>query len=320
MLNISENSISRYLDLEEFDSYAQLRKIRIRRLTVFLFVGLLLALFFCLFLPWTQNINAKGYVTTRSPEQRPQAIQSVISGKLEKWYVREGDFVEAGDTVAYLSEVKSEYFNPDLIERTAEQVRAKSESVDAYEEKIRALQNQYEALSEGLTLKREQVQNKVLQAKNKIQMDSIDLEAYRTNLGIAENQLDRTRALYEKGLKSLSELQEKELKVQEARAKVTVQLNKLLNQRNELENAAIELLAIEREYADKLAKSRSDRQSALSAKLESVAETSKLQNQLSNYSVRRQFYFITAPQSGYITKTVKKGLGEIIKEGADLVT
>jgi len=51
-----------------------------------------------------------------------------------------------------------------------------------------------------------------------------------------------------------------------------------------------------------------------------MAATSKLQNQLSNYSQRQQFYFITAPQSGYVTKAVKKGIGEIVKEGTDIVT
>ena len=78
--------------------------------------------------------------------------------------------------------------------------------------------------------------------------------------------------------------------------------------------------AIENEYADKLSKSQSDQQSALSAKLETMAATSKLRNQLSNYNQRQQFYFITAPQSGYITKAVKKGIGEIVKEGTDIVT
>jgi hypothetical protein len=151
-------------------------------------------------------------------------------------------------------------------------------------------------------------------------MDSIDLVAYATNLSIAENQLSRTSQLYEKGLKSLTEFQEKELKVQSANAKVSVQQNKLLNQKNALANLKIELLTVEKEYADKLAKSQSDQQSAFSSKLESVAATSKLRNQLSNYNERQKFYYITAPQSGYITKTIKKGIGETIKEGTDIAT
>lgn len=320
MLNISENSINQYVNLNDFSSSTLLRRSKIRRLPLYIVLILLLISFVCLFLPWTQNIQGKGYVTTRLPGQRPQAIQSVISGRLETWYVREGDYVEAGDTIVYISEVKSEYFDPDLIARTSEQVQAKSQSIQSYDDKMAALRNQYTALQASLKLKIAQTENKMEQARNKIKMDSIDLVAYGTNLNIAENQLQRTKELYDKGLKTLTELQEKELKVQSSQAKLTVQENKLLNQKNELMNLRIELSAVEREYADKLFKSQSDQQSALSAKLESVASTSKLQNQLSNYSQRQQFYHITAPQSGYITKTIKKGIGEIVKEGTDIAT
>lgn len=320
MLNISENSIHQYVNLGDFKSTRLLKKSRIKRLPLYLVLFSLLGIMLSLFLPWTQNIEGKGYVTTRSPGQRPQAIQSVIPGRLERWYVREGDFVEAGDTIVFLSEVKSEYFDPDLIARTSEQVQAKSQSIQSYDDKMTALQNQYAALQESLKLKIAQTNNKIEQTRNKIRIDSIDLVAYRTNLNIAENQLSRTKELYDKGLKTLTELQEKELKLQSSQAKVTVQENKLLNQKNELANLFIELSAIEREYADKLFKSQSDQQSALSAKLESVAATSKLQNQLSNYGARQKFYHITAPQTGYITKTIKKGIGEIVKEGTDITT
>jgi len=320
MLNISENTISADISLSDYKSFGLLRKSKIKRLPLFLFMGLLIGVILALFLPWTQNIQAKGYVTTLLPEQRPQAIQSVISGRLENWFVREGDFVNAGDTIVHLSEVKSEYFDPDLIARTSEQVEAKSQSINAYDTKVKALDNQYKALEQSLLIKMEQTRNKIEQGRNKINTDSIDLVAIKLNFAIAENQVERTRQLFDKGLKSLSELQEKEIKLQQTQAKVTVQENKLRNQRNMLMNSIIELRAIENEYANKLSKSRSDQQSAISAKLETIAATSKLQNQLSNYSQRQQFYFITAPQSGYVTKAIKKGLGEIVKEGTDIVT
>jgi multidrug resistance efflux pump len=320
MLNISENSIAKLVSLSDFDSYKLLKQSNFKKQSIWLISGLLFIFFICLFLPWTQNISAKGYVTTRLPEQRHQGIQSVIAGRLENWFVQEGDFVEKGDTIVFISDVKSEYFDPDLLARTSEQIAAKSQSIESYNQKVFALQNQYAAIQESLKLKIEQTLNKIEQARNKISMDSIDLVAYETNFEIAKNQLSRTKELYDKGLKTLTELQEKEYKVQSVSAKLNVQKNKLLNQKSTLVNSKIELEAIEREYADKLAKSQSDQQSALSAKLESVAATSKLRNQFSNYSERQKFYYITAPQSGYITKTVKKGIGETIKEGTDIAT
>lgn len=320
MLNISENSINALVDLDESKAFRLLRRKKISKLPLYVTLGIIAIAFFSMFLPWTQNIQGKGYVTTLSPVQRPQAIQSVISGRLEKWYVREGDFVEAGDTIIYLSEVKSEYFDPELVERTKEQVAAKSESVGSYSAKVKSLESQYRALLEARDLKLEQTINKIEQTRLKIVSDSMDLVAERTNADIAKKQYDRTQELYDKGLKSLTELETKKLKWQETQAKVIVQQNKLLTQKNELQNLQIELSAIKSDYADKLAKSQSDKFSALSNQLDATATTSKLQNQLSNYSVRQNLYHVTAPQTGYVTKAIKKGLGEIIKEGTDIVT
>lgn len=273
-----------------------------------------------LFLPWTQNIQGKGYVTTLIPSQRPQAIQSVISGRLENWFVKEGDLVQAGDTIIFISEVKSEYFDPELLQRTAEQVDAKSQSIQSYDEKVTALENQYKALLQAQNFKLEQTQNKIQQNRLKIASDSIDLIAYETNYQIAEKQFNRTQNLYDKGLKSLTDLEVKKLKLQETQAKVNVQKNKLLTLKNELLVLKIQLSSIKSEYADKLAKSQSDKFSALSNKLDAAATTSKLKNKLSNYNQRQKLYYVRAPQTGYITKTLKKGIGEIIKEGTDILT
>ncbi len=318
MLNISKNSILDQINLEEYNSFKQVRKSRVKRLNLIMTGSLLIGLCLIMFLPWTQNITAKGFVTTRLPEQRPQAIHSVIAGRLEKWHVREGDFVNKGDTIVYISEVKSEYFDPDLIQRTTEQILAKQKSVTAYQQKVQALESQYQALEESLKLKRKQIKNKIVQAKNKIKIDSIDLIAFQTNLEIAENQVKRIQELYNKGLKSLTDLQEKKLKVQTLSAKTNVQQNKLQNQKNQLANLNLELLLIEEQFEDKLSKSRSERQSALSAKLENVATIAKLKNKLSNFSERQKLYYVTAPQSGYITKAISKGVGETIKEGTDI--
>lgn len=320
MLNISENTINPYIDSDKLKAFKLMERNSVKRLPLYLTLGILALLFVGMFLPWTQNIQAKGYLTTLKPDQKPQAIQSVIAGRLDKWFIREGSFVEAGDTIVYISEIKSEYFDPNLVQRTAEQANAKSKSITSYSDKVQSLNNQYAALKEAMRLKLEQTQNKILQTQFKITSDSIDLIAYKINSSIAEKQYNRTKTLQEKGLKSLTDLEIKNLKLQETQAKVTVQSNKYLGKKNELINLRLQLLAVESEYADKLSKSQSDKYSALSSQLDATATTSKLENKLSNYTQRQTLYYITAPQSGYIAKTIKKGIGEIIKEGTDIVT
>jgi membrane fusion protein, adhesin transport system len=113
-----------------------------------------------LFLPWTQSVSAKGKVTTLSAASRPQSIHSVLGGSIEKWYVREGDLVKKGDTVAFLSEVKTDYFDPNIAERGNMQLKSKEASAKAYEQKADALNRQIKILDNILILKLAQTQNK----------------------------------------------------------------------------------------------------------------------------------------------------------------
>ena len=131
MLNISNNQLHKTIDLTLFKSGKEIfNKKYYKFLNKFLLVFAILG-FILMFLPWTQNITSQGIVTTLTPGQRPQTIQSQIPGRIEEWFVREGDLVKKGDTILRISEVKSEYFDDRLIERTNEQINAKSSSVKA---------------------------------------------------------------------------------------------------------------------------------------------------------------------------------------------
>lgn len=273
-----------------------------------------------LFLPWTQNIRGNGYLTTLKPDQRPQSVNAVIGGRIQKWYVREGEKVKKGDTLIYITEIKDDYFNPDLIENTEQQIKVKENSVNSYINKVKALDEQIDALIESRKLKLEQTQNYIEQALLKVSSDSLDVQANETNFEVSERQFNRTKSLYDQGLKSLTELENKRNKMQEAKAKLIEAENDLLTSRNQLINARIELTNLKADFKNKIAKAESEKQSALTALFSTEAEVTKLQNQSANYIIRSGFYYITAPKDGYITKTLKAGIGEIIKESEELLT
>lgn len=292
----------------------------IARITALVFSGVVLLFVLGTLLPWTQTVNGYGTVTTLRPEQRPQSINTAIAGSVAKWFVREGDMVHAGDTILFLTEVKEKYFDPQLVDRTEAQVKAKEATIMSYDQKIDALDSQLDALNTTMKLKMEQARNKVQQAQLKVVSDSTSLVAERANFQIAKQQFDRQKTLYEQGLKSLTDLEARDLKFQEAQAKLISAQNKLLISENELINAQIELNSVENQYLDKLSKTESDRYTAMSSKFTGEAELIKLQNEYINYSIRGNFYYVLAPQDGYITKTLSSGLGEVVKEGQSIAT
>lgn len=283
-------------------------------------IGFLLFSIGCLFLPWTQNISGVGSVTTLKPDQRPQTVQNAIPGRIERWFVQEGDFVKKGDTILFISEIKEDYLDPNLLGNTKQQVDAKKMAVESYGDKVSSLDQQAQSLGTERQLKLKQAQNKIKQAQLKIKSDSMDLQAVKTQLKIAQTQFERSVALNKEGLKPVSDVEQKRLKLQESEAYIITQENKLLSSKNELINARVEINRITAEYSEKISKSRSDKFTALSTQYDTEAQVNKLSNQYVNYSVRSGLYYITAPQSGYVNRALLAGLGETIKEGTPIVS
>jgi len=319
MLNISKTVLNRTVDLNDFKAFKRVsQRKHYKHFNRFLIVFAIIFVII-LFLPWTQNVQGSGFLTTLTPDQRPQTIQSPIPGRIERWYVKEGDFVERGDTILHISEIKNEYFDPNLVARTGQQIRAKEMSVTSYQEKVKALNTQIGALTQERSLKLEQARNKLLQARLKVQSDSIDLEAAKTNILIAQRQFDRTTQLESEGLKAVTDVEEKRLKLQETQAKLISQKNKLLASENEVLNAKVEITRVQAEYTDKISKAQSEKYTAQSSQFDSEAQVTKLENEFTNYSMRDQLEYILAPQSGYINRAIQGGIGETFKEGDRLV-
>lgn len=273
-----------------------------------------------MFLPWTQNIRARGALTSLSPDQRPQTIHAIIPGRIEEWFVQEGQRVNKGDTILRISEVKPEYFDPRLLDRTSEQITAKELTARSYQEKVNALDAQIDALSQTMRIKLEQAANKIQQARLKIASDSIRVVAAQAEIQVAKDQLQRGEQQFKGGLLSMVELERRRVNEQRATATVIDAENKLLDARNELLNAKLEITGIRNDYRDKLAKAESEKFSSMSQMYNTEAEVSKMQVDLASYTVRAGNYYITAPQSGYITRAVRTGLGELIDEGEGIIT
>jgi len=269
-------------------------------------------------MPWTQNITSTGKVTTLNPENRPQTITSRIGGRIEKWFIKEGDFVKKNDTIAFISEIKDEYIDPQLIQRSEKIIKAKETTLESYEDKINAVNSQIDALNKSLLLKMNQTRNKLNQVRLKVAADSIEAQTSANNFKVSEEQFQRYEELVLKGVVSKTDLENRKIKVQEALSKKTSAENKFFGAKNELLNAEIELNSVQQEYQEKLMKAESDKFSALSFLYEGEGSLTKLQNQLANYNMRKGFYYVLAPQDGYITRTQIQGIGEIVKEGAAL--
>jgi multidrug efflux pump subunit AcrA (membrane-fusion protein) len=286
------------LDSPHYKSFERIEKFNGIRIFSYWLIGLFILLFLALFLPWTQNVQTYGKVTTQLPEDRPQTVNTIISGKIKRWFVMEGQHVHRGDTLVQISEVKDKYLDPALIERTQAQLIAKQNAIGSYDQKVKALNQLIVALKAELGLKRSQLENKVKQAKLKVVSDSNSFISAQVDAQIAERRLQRTDSLYQMGIKSLTDLESKRMKYQQTSYKQVSAENKLVISRSALMNAILDKNNILNSYSSKVSKGQSDLFSAESNLFTAQAEVSKLQNALSNYQIRGGLYFVLAPKDG----------------------
>ncbi len=318
-MNFIETKIEDEFKGSSIKSFGHIYRIEKKSRVRYWLFGILALLLVILFIPWTQNIRAKGSITTLRQEQRPQQINTIIPGKVAKWHVKEGDYVKAGDTIMQLSEIKDDYLDPNLLSRTKEQLTAKEMSVESYKGKAGTADVQMAALSQARAFKISQIENKMRQQKMKVQSDSVDMLAANNDLAIATKQFARQKNMYDSGLVSLTQLEQRNMGFQNAMAKKTSAEIKYLNARQELGVLQLELNGAIQDYNEKISKASGDKYQSLSQIATGKGDIAKLQNQYINYDVRSKLYYITAPQSGQIVKAKKAGIGEIVKDGEMIV-
>ena len=292
------------------------KRSRVKRWFLFIFLGGIIVLF----LPWTQNIKVQGNVSTLYQEQRPQQLNSPIPGKIIKWYVKNGDYVKKGDTLLQLSEVKEDYLDPLLVKRTEQQVDAKKGLQKYYEAKVGTTNSQLQALNSARDLKLSQLKVKISQLNNKLAGEEAELVAVNNELKMTSDQYERQKKMYDEGLVSLTQFQQRSVSYQNALAKKTATENKLAQTRQEIVNVSIEQNATIQDYNEKLSKTEGDRFQSMGQIEASDGDIAKLENQVANYRARQGLYFVIASQDGQVVQINKAGIGEILKDGESIAT
>lgn len=304
----SDIDIARELKSLPLETTALLNKADSGRVVSRWLLGLLITLALVMFLPWQQNVQGNGAVTALSPSDRPQQLQTRIDGRIEAWFVSEGQFVKKGDSIVRISEIKEDYLNPNVLPLTRQQQEAKESAIGEKLNKATALAQQVEQLEQQREFKLQQTQNKLLQYQAEVRQATLEDS-------VARDQLRRRERLFRDslGLVSVNDLQTFQIRVQSAAAK-------LVEKQQMLAITQTELASIPAEYGEKIAKSRSDRAATLAEVSEGRSDVAKLKDKVGSLTLRNSFYVIEAPQDGYVVRATRAGQGEIVKAGEPIVT
>ena len=72
-------------------------------------IGIALAAAIMVFVPWVQTASGDGQVVALNPDDRPQDVSALVSGRIEQWLVHDGEKVMAGQPIARVVDLDPDY-------------------------------------------------------------------------------------------------------------------------------------------------------------------------------------------------------------------
>lgn len=153
-------------------------------------VGLAAAMLF--YAPWVQTAIGNGQVAALDPDDRAQQVSALVPGRVERWYVQDGQHVERGDPIARVVDVDPNF----LSNLEAERAQIQAEIAAARQAQAVAgidVGRSRQLLAEGLVARRdlEQAQIKVADGAAKVAEARAKLNRINVQLNRQSAQLVR---------------------------------------------------------------------------------------------------------------------------------
>jgi multidrug resistance efflux pump len=267
--------------------------------------------FAMMLVPWRQSVYGDGKVIGFHPLDREFMIDSPIYGRVAEFYVNEGDEVRAGDPIASVENVDTQYLSTlrdqlAFYELSYEQAK---QQVTAYE----AALAQKEAERDQAIL---EADSAILQAEQKIEEAKQKLAEAETDVRANQIYYDQTRALVERGLEAGQKLTMAEQTLVTSDRKRD-QVQDLLDQvTHELDQYKAKRKAVEAKAIAEIEKARTDMQNA-----EIKVQESQVKITDTEVKIRQQEQGgkVLAPRAGTVLRLLTNvGAGAYVKDGDPL--
>ena len=283
-------------------------------------IKLLLAfLIIIAFVPWTQTITVTGQLSAYSPFERPQWVESQITGRIKTWHIYEGVRVKQGDLIVELDDYDPNFMAPDLLVRLEERKQALDQTRKASLERADQLDKRIKEMQHLVRAAIPSAAARVVEAENKVREAVQKVEAAKIAVATAELNVDRHKQLAEQGLVSQREL---ELTIQAA-----------IGTKADLQGAQAALKAAQQsmmalsygkeqvsaEVLQRLMEAEAARDGSFAEAAKATNELADVELRLSNATQRRTAGRVYAPVDGTVVKMAQVGPGETVKQGDRLV-
>ncbi|MCA9581822.1 MAG: HlyD family efflux transporter periplasmic adaptor subunit [Myxococcales bacterium] len=261
--------------------------------------------------PWQQSVKGTGRVIAYAPLERQQEIEAPIDGRVEHWYVQEGDQVKKGDPIADLTDNDPEILNRLRRERDAARSLsdAVSLSISLTESRILSLEAARDSALSNARLR-------VQMANDRRGASVRAVDAAKAALRTADLNLERQRNLHEKGLASKRDLELAELAAETTHTEFDRAEATLRAATAEVKALSAEQSQVEASNNASIESTRSSLEKLRGEKAKAEAELAKVEVRLSRQEQMKVF----APRDGTIFRLIANQGTEMVKAGEPLVT
>jgi len=143
---------------EYLDHFRTLESIRaprpLRALAAMLVIGVVGSIIFLLTVPWVQTAQGTGTVIALDPRDRVQNITALVPGRVERWFVQDGQLVKKGDPIVQIVDN-----DPQLLDRIRQERRQAEAEIEAARQAMRVAQLDVDRMGqlfrEGLAARRD---------------------------------------------------------------------------------------------------------------------------------------------------------------------
>jgi adhesin transport system membrane fusion protein len=172
--------------------------------------------------PWQQTAAGQGQVIAWAPEERQQVVEAPIGGRVERWFVGEGEHVVAGQVLARVLDN-----DPLLLDRLRSEQRLVEDQLRLARSKVIAGEAKVSAAHAARDASVAAAEAKAASTQEKARAEAGALLAAEASEETARIQLARMEALAAEGLRSTQEVENAKLRYDTAAAKVAEQGSKL---------------------------------------------------------------------------------------------
>ena len=167
------------------------RTIRVVALIIFAATAATAA--FLIFTPWVQTTTGRGAVVTLDPNDRPQEINALVSGRIDAWFVRDGEQVAAGDPIVRV--VDNDPLLLDRLQAERAQLEAQRDAAASALETARIdLRRARSLFEDGLAARREYEQARIRVADLEAGLASAEASLARQAVDVSRQSLQTVTA------------------------------------------------------------------------------------------------------------------------------